>query len=95
MRVCVYSAPSVCALSCRLRTGRGAVCWPEAGCLARRRERRNRIKQLRWQQRSLPASISQNLSPGEREVRMHAELAAGTRMFTYCYYLTGACMLMM
>jgi hypothetical protein len=35
----------------------------------RRKERRNRIKQLRWQQRSLPACVAPNLSPAEREAR--------------------------
>ena len=38
----------------------------------RRRERRNRVKQLRWQQRSLPDSVMPNLSLAEKEVRAMA-----------------------
>ena len=37
--------------------------------LERRRERRNRVKQLRWQQRSLPDCVVPNLSLAEKEVR--------------------------
>ncbi len=34
-----------------------------------RKERMDRIKRLRWQQRSLPEDIKQNLSQAEIEVR--------------------------
>ena len=55
--------------------------WLPQGCCARwccvrssnsplrRRERRNRVKQLRWQQRSLPDCVAPNLSLAEKEVR--------------------------
>jgi hypothetical protein len=44
--------------------------YPELnfGCL-HRQERMDRIKRLRWQQRSLPEDIKQNLSQAEIEVR--------------------------
>lgn len=47
----------------------GCVWVRVKGVRLRRKERMDRIKRLRWQQRSLPDSIKINLSPQETQVR--------------------------
>jgi len=72
---CVPMLPRVCPRPLRTRRTEG-LGPARAGAHARRRkERRNRIKQLRWQQRSLPACVAPNLSPAEKEARPGRALA--------------------